>query len=847
MILRALVLRPLLRRPWRALVTVVGVAAGVAAVVSTVAASRAAIRAFSEGVDEVAGAVRLEVSATGGVPVDVLGELRPVTSDAVVVPVVDQVALLLELGDGVRVLGTDLLVDGQVRPVLDQEAARRVVDEALTGRGVLMARALAGQIGVDVGDEITLSARARPEPLQVVALFDAGGLGRVWERVVVMDVALAQELFGEPRRVDRIELAPRPGIDVGALRERVAALVGPGLDVAPPSRRRETAEQLVASLRFNLVALSAISVLVGGVLVATTLATSVVQRRATLALLRSMGASRGQIAGAVLTEALLIGLLGGAAGVGAGLLGARAALTSVRYSVATILRGGLVSGISAEPWLVAAGMLVAVAVSVAAAALPLQEALRVPPLQGLRDDPPSRLTRASIVRDLAILSMLALAAWWLAGRQAWLGLPLAALLACLALLALLLSGSRLLLDGLARIGARPLARLHGTALRLASAALSAGRRRAAWAAGAVGVAVALAAAIVTLVGSFRTTVEHWTEAGMRSDVWVRPLAPERGVPSGQLDPEVVRIAEELFGPAAVDPFYSIDITYRGRPVSLGFAAFDVVAEHGGGVAFPGRDRREVFAEAYAEHGAVVNEPFANRFGVAPGDTLRLDLPGGSLEVPVIAVFPDYSRAHGLVVVDRHLVLPRVPGRGPLDMAVFLPDGADPSAARQRLLEALRGRFLVEAFLAGELRAEVLAAFERTFAITTALYLVAAAVAVVAVVTVLLTLVGERRRELATLRAMGASRRQLTAMVLAEAGLLGLAAAGAGLAVGLAVGVILVEVVNLQSFGWSLELVLPWREVAEMGGWVVAACLVAGLAPALAALRLHPADVLREDA
>ena len=120
------------------------------------------------------------------------------------------------------------------------------------------------------------------------------------------------------------------------------------------------------------------------------------------------------------------------------------------------------------------------------------------------------------------------------------------------------------------------------------------------------------------------------------------------------------------------------------------------------------------------------------------------------------------------------------------------------------------------------------------------------VAVVAVVTVLLTLVGERRRELATVRALGASRRQIGTIVVAEAGLLAVAATAAGVAAGLAVGVILVEVVNLQSFGWSLDLDLPWWEIVRIAVWVAAACVAAGLAPALAALRLEPSEVLREE-
>ena len=204
------------------------------------------------------------------------------------------------------------------------------------------------------------------------------------------------------------------------------------------------------------------------------------------------------------------------------------------------------------------------------------------------------------------------------------------------------------------------------------------------------------------------------------------------------------------------------------------------------------------------------------------------------------------RSHGLVVVDRSTFLERFPGRGPLDMALFLPDDADPQAARDRLLEAARGRFLIEAFSNRQLKTEVLAAFERTFAITTALSVVAAVVAVIAVVTVLLTLVGERRRELATVRALGGSRRQVGTMVVAEAALLGVAATAAGVAAGLVVGVILVEVVNLQSFGWSLDLDLPWADVATLAAWVGLACLLAGLAPAAAALRVQPAEVLREE-
>ncbi|MEX1311836.1 MAG: ABC transporter permease, partial [Candidatus Sulfomarinibacteraceae bacterium] len=318
MILRALLLRPLLRRPWRFLITVIGVATGVAAVVSTVAASRAAVASFAEGVDEIAGVARLEITRTGGLPDETLAALRPLTSEALLTPVVEDTVLLMELGDGVRLLGVDLLVDSQIRPVLAEDSPLPDLDVTLLGFGALVSRPLAAEIGVAPGDELTVSVGGRPRTIEIASLFEAEALSAVWERVVVMDVAPAQELLGRVGRLDRIELVPRGGGDVDDLQKRAAALLPADITVAAPGERRRFAEQMLASLRFNLVALSAISLLVAGVLIATTLATSVVLRRLVVSLHRSRGAPRRKIAAVVHVEALGIGVVGGVAGVAAG-------------------------------------------------------------------------------------------------------------------------------------------------------------------------------------------------------------------------------------------------------------------------------------------------------------------------------------------------------------------------------------------------------------------------------------------------------------------------------------------------------------------------------------------------
>jgi len=360
------------------------------------------------------------------------------------------------------------------------------------------------------------------------------------------------------------------------------------------------------------------------------------------------------------------------------------------------------------------------------------------------------------------------------------------------------------------------------------------------------VTVALAVAVAIMVHSFRTTVVDWSEQALRSDLWLRPLAADTGFGVGRLDPEIVDITRRLFGADAVDPFHTREAWVDGTPVTLGAGAMTVVARRAG-LPFRGeRDGSTVFLRTVREHGAVVNEPFANRFGVGLGDEVRLEAGGREIVRRVTGVFYDYSRQHGMVVIDLDDYLSQFPDDGPQEIGLFLPAGSDPADARDRLLAALGGRFLVEAFLNRELRREVVAVFDRTFAITVALQAVAAVVAVIAVLTVLFALVNERRRDLAVLRAVGASRGQVAALVVTEAGLLGLAGVVLGLVAGALVGVVLVKVVNLQSFGWTLRFLVPTATLGATAVALVLACLAAGLAPAALAARVMPQEELREE-
>ncbi len=850
LVMRSLFLRPMLRRPGRFLVTVAGVAIGVASVVATVASNRAAVSSFREGVEEVAGRTRLEVTRPGGLDEGALGSLRGLASDAAIVPVIEELAIAPALGDAVRVLGVDLLADRSVR---DLDLASRapldaaLLQRALRGEGALVPDALAREAGVAAGGSLRILVRSRPVDLPVIATLRPRAAASAWDRVVVVDVAWAQELFGRVGRLDRIELLPREGVDVEALAGEVRRRLPEGCEVAAPRERGERTGRMLAALEFNLTALSGISLLVGAVLVGTTLATSVVQRRSILALLRSLGTTRQQIAASILLEAAAIGLLGGLLGVAAGALGARAMLASVRSTMAAVVQGIPETELAVPAGLAIAGVLAGVLVSLAAALLPLREALATPAVQGLRAERPRRLGAKGWRRAGLAFAALVAAAVALAFAPAVAGLPIPALFSALAVLALGIVVASPVLDLAARAAARASFGGLRTPIRIVMAALSAGRRRAAWASGALGVAVALAVAIAVMVGSFRTTVAEFLAQTIRSDVWVRPVVAATGVHVGRLDPEIVTTALALFGPDVVDPFHESTARIAGEDVALAAGEFAVVRRAGGVPFVDGRDSREVFTAALRDRSAIVNESLARRFGVGRGDVLRLETRAGILERRIEGVFYDYSRSQGLVVLDRGDFLAHYPDEGPQQIALFLPPGADAEAAQARLRTALGGRFRVDVLLNRELRREAMATFDRTFAITTALQLVSSLVAVIAVLTVLGALVDERRKDLALLRALGGSRFQVAGVVVGEAGVLGLLGVVSGVVLGLATGLVIVKVVNLQSFGWSLRFLPPWGDLAATVGAVVPACLMAGLVPAIAAARFTPQELFRDDA
>ncbi|MBI4391425.1 MAG: ABC transporter permease, partial [candidate division NC10 bacterium] len=381
---------------------------------------------------------------------------------------------------------------------------------------------------------------------------------------------------------------------------------------------------------------------------------------------------------------------------------------------------------------------------------------------------------------------------------------------------------------------------------LARLSLRRGVRRNAVAASAMMVGLAMLVSVSTLIRSFRATVEAWIGQSVRADFVLSPAGRYLKGADGRMPADLLPVLAAVPGVAAVDPFRGIRVEDgRGGRFLLASGDFAVQARYGRLLMVRG-EAGEILRAAREAGAVLVSETFALRYGARVGERVAVPTPRGPVGLPVAGIFHDYTTEGGLVVMDRALFT-RLAGDPFLSsVAIYLTPGAEPEAVRRGILEAIPGRGDLLLLANRTLKARVLEIFDQTFAITYALELIALVVAGLAILNTQMAAVLERQREMGILRAVGCSRRPLLATVLGEAGVLGLAANLLGAAVGLALSGILIYVINLQSFGWSIQFHFPTREILQVSALALATALGAGAVPALLAAAVPPVEALRHE-
>jgi putative ABC transport system permease protein len=449
-------------------------------------------------------------------------------------------------------------------------------------------------------------------------------------------------------------------------------------------------------------------------------------------------------------------------------------------------------------------------------------------------------------RYLVVPALLLALGWWLARLGPIGGLPLFGYASAVAIVfgAAFLVPAVLYAAG--RFGDRPIGHLFRVEGRLAIANLTSAIPRISISVAALAVSLSITVAIAVMIGSFRETVVYWVEQTLSADLYVRPATRSNIATDATLSDEVLAAAAALPETDAVDTFRNFDVPYGEGTIIVGSSDFANLVSRRKLFFKEPADGAEAVRETAGREAALVSESFAIKHGARVGGTVELPTAAGPRSFVVTGIYYDYSNDRGAVILDRPVFERLYGAQQPTNLAVYLRPGADPDAAREALLAALGDRHRVFVFTNAVLRREVLKLFDATFAITYALEIVAIFVAIMGVASTLLTLVIERRRELAVLRLVGADRRQIRKMVVIEAALLGGVSQGIGIAVGFVLSLVLIYVINVQSFGWTIQFRVPVAFLAQSSALILLATALSGLYPAWRACRLNAIEQTAEE-
>jgi putative ABC transport system permease protein len=287
------------------------------------------------------------------------------------------------------------------------------------------------------------------------------------------------------------------------------------------------------------------------------------------------------------------------------------------------------------------------------------------------------------------------------------------------------------------------------------------------------------------------------------------------------DPDVDRI----------DAVSILSLLYRDRLIVVAANDWSVLLARGKFVFKAPADGRAAMEAALGRDEVIVSESFALRFGAGVGSQVILQTPHGPSGFRVAAVYYDYSTDRGVVLMDRRTFTRFYGPARPTSLAVYLRKGSTAKVVRDRLLASFGPEHRVFIHTNVSLRTEVLRIFDATFAITYGLEAIAILVAILGMAGTLITQVIERRRELVMLRLIGAEARQVRRMVMIESGLLGIASQTVGVPLGCALSLVLIDVINVQSFGWTIQLHVPAMFLAQVMAVLLLATTLAGAYPA----------------
>ncbi|WP_282779447.1 FtsX-like permease family protein [Nocardia sp. CC201C] len=831
--MRKVALRNLAAHKVRLVLTVLSVVLGTAFIAGSFVFTDTLQRTFDNIFANQARGVDVRISPEEqqsiGVPLTLVDKVTAMDGVRTVAPGANGPVTLLKDGKVVQTGGAPTIGEAYLPPERAVAEPQRFVDGGPPSEPgqVAINQGGADRAGLRVGDPVTVVTPAKGNVAATISgIYQLDGGGATGGFIgLQFDYDEAMRLFTDGKHVAYLDIAARPGTDPDQLRSEIVTALPDYKVQSGDEVREDMKQQLGDALKFInyfLLAFGAIALIVGTFIIYNTFSMLVAQRLRELALLRAVGASRGQVGRSVVGEALIVGLVGSALGLAAGI--------GLAYGLAALLNAfdlGLPTGAMAVlPRTVAVALVLGVVVTVVSAYAPASRAARVPPVEAMREEFAShseslRLrTIAGAVLAVIGVALVVLGAQNTGGNAAaTVGIGAAALI-----LAVLFASPALSRPVLAGLGV--LVRPFGPVGRMARNNAIRNPRRTAATAFALTLGLMLVSAIGMLGASAKASVGELVDKGVQADYMLSgPPGALIGVPLQATD-EVKAVP----GVEEAVAFHGLALKVGGDQVfgTVPEGPLDRVLSY----------EIQQGSDSLGDNQILASETLASDNGWQVGQTVEVaGVDGKKYQVEVAGIYADTQLLQALVA-PMSLYEQTVPTsfRSSFMVAVDAAPGTDLATLRTDLEQATEKYGNVQVMDREDFKGVQGRQIDTMLAILYGLLALAVVIAILGIVNTLALSVVERRREIGMLRAVGMQRPQVRRSIYLESMLIAIFGAVVGVILGLGLGIGFLR--TLQDLGLG-TIAVPWGQIV---GMLIASGVVGVLAalwPAVRAARTPP--------
>lgn len=727
-------------------------------------------------------------------------------------------------------------------PLFDTQDNSSFKDFLLCESCAYLSKNTAAKFNIKQGDSLEAQIDTGVKTIKIIELLS----NKSFDNLIITDISTAQDIFNLGNNITRVDMILPDDSDL-------ESKLSDGLELITTLKNKRSTQQMLSSFNLNLYSLSFLSLIVAIFLIYNTMSFSTIQRQTTLGIFRTLGLSQNSLFKLIFLETLILSVLGSAIGAIAGIALSQILIKFISQTINDLYFVLEISQININLVSIAKGMGAGIAAAFIGAILPAYQASKTPAIQVTKRSN-QESTFESYLPKLNLFALAAIALAFLILYLSTTSLILsftAMALIIIAIAALSPSLIKFLIGFFSKLCSPFLSQINKVAIRSIARNLS----RTSVAITALMIALSISCSLDVTVSSFRQTVKSWLESTLKSDVYIS--APSLGAnrTTGSFTPELLDL---VYQSSVIKANTKAIVSYRNSYVTAFYkegdkqgtkmkvASIDTISTVLDSFTFKKvlNNWQEVFKN---ELSVIISEPLAYKNNLRPGDKIALNTNEGEKIFNVLGVFYDYGSDQGIAMINRKFYQKLWQDYQLSSLGLIVSSDLDKDNAIENIKEALSKLRLEHNFTYrsnAELKTESLNIFDRTFRITKALNIISILIAFVAIISTLIALNIEKRKEHAVLRALGLRQSELAQMITIQSVFMGIIAAVLAIPTGLVEAVLLIEVINLRSFGWTLNFFVQPGIIFGIFVVAIIASLLASLYPALN--RVKGALSLRND-